>query len=655
MHTDAPKRSANRVSLGTFGLLVSSLVGAAVLAYSWIPSGQAVGVSALMTDKNGYLAGETVTISGSGFYAGEAVTLQVTHADGGAELGMAHEAQVVVADDNGAFTATWSVNLLDEQSNEFTASAVGNTSGASTPAVFGRIATVSADKFDYLPGDTAQLSGEGFLPGEEVTLQVLHISGLDSGAGHGPMTVFAAQDGHLSQSWYVDPDDSRGALFVLHATGMTSGLQAQTIFMDLTVTIVDDQGADDYPGQKDLNQLTVNSDDLPTSVEISWNWDDTAWSGNNTGDACSLFDTDADGNANYALCVTVGGSPAKLLANSSCTANKNPFNCCSGAGTGTCGTGSRLYSCGDSRADRCDQPTTLISPISSICMAAVSANADPFGVLASPYYDPDHVSGNTCSATTACYTSDTVAACDVLMADFGSSSAALINVCSFPSEEPNSAPSECVVTPNSGFLTIVKNVQTADNPMTSFTFDLGTGQTSQDGSSSWTITTNATDSVNLIPFAAGTYDLSEDVPPNWSLDSASCSIQTNPPSATGTPVLDGVNDFAINSGLETVCTFNDSSSLLSCTTDTDCDDNNPCTTDTCVGTAPAAECVYTAAPTSTVCRTGSGDLCDPDETCDGTTTVCPADVVAPATTTCNPGSGDLCDPDESCTGTPGAA
>jgi hypothetical protein len=34
---------------------------------------------------------------------------------------------------------------------------------------------------------------------------------------------------------------------------------------------------------------------------------------------------------------------------------------------------------------------------------------------------------------------------------------------------------------------------------------------------------------------------------------------------------------------------------------------------------------------------------------------CPADFVEPATTICNPGSGDICDPDESCLGTPGAA
>jgi hypothetical protein len=122
----------------------------------------------------------------------------------------------------------------------------------------------------------------------------------------------------------------------------------------------------------------------PGQIEVSWGWDDTAWSGNNTGDACTLFDTDADGFANYSLCVTVGGSPATYQS-------------------------TRLYSCGDSRTDRCDQPTTLISPFNSTGSASVVSNSDPFGVPSSPYYDPDHVTGNTCSDTTGCYTDDTVA------------------------------------------------------------------------------------------------------------------------------------------------------------------------------------------------------------------------------------------------------
>ena len=60
-------------------------------------------------------------------------------------------------------------------------------------------------------------------------------------------------------------------------------------------------------------------------------------------------------------------------------------------------------------------------------------------------------------------------------------------------------------------------------------------------------------------------------------------------------------------------------------------------------------------PATTVCRAGSGDLCDPDETCTGSSADCPADDFEPPTTVCNPGSGDLCDPDELCPGVAGGA
>jgi hypothetical protein len=65
--------------------------------------------------------------------------------------------------------------------------------------------------------------------------------------------------------------------------------------------------------------------------------------------------------------------------------------------------------------------------------------------------------------------------------------------------------------------------------------------------------------------------------------------------------------------------------------------------------------LFAPKPVGTVCRPGSGDVCDPDEVCDGTVAPCPADVVQPSGFVCLPGSGDLCDPDEVCSGVAGAA
>ncbi|MGI0025733.1 MAG: hypothetical protein ACREA4_11405, partial [Nitrososphaera sp.] len=89
-----------------------------------------------------------------------------------------------------------------------------------------------------------------------------------------------------------------------------------------------------------------------------------------------------------------------------------------------------------------------------------------------------------------------------------------------------------------------------------------------------------------------------------------------------------------------------------------CNDSNVCTIDTC---APATGCVFTPGNAGTVCNTGSGDSCDPDETCDGVNAACPADVFKGNTFVCNEGSGDpngsgfICDPDELCPGTPDQA
>ncbi len=81
-----------------------------------------------------------------------------------------------------------------------------------------------------------------------------------------------------------------------------------------------------------------------------------------------------------------------------------------------------------------------------------------------------------------------------------------------------------------------------------------------------------------------------------------------------------------------------------------CDPDEVCTGSS--GTCP----VDSFEPGTTVCRTGSGDSCDPDENCPGVAGgACPADTITTVGTVCNPGSGDLCDPDEVCSGVAGQA
>jgi hypothetical protein len=163
----------------------------------------------------------------------------------------------------------------------------------------------------------------------------------------------------------------------------------------------DTAGANDEPGQKDLTQLCVDNAGLPTSLSVTWNWDEISVSGNNTLDACALFDTNGDGNVNFALCVTDPTDAPITLT---------------------------LYTCGDAKNDRCTNPITSIPSFSSSCSTSTQ-NTDPF-------------------SAGAAFPQDRVAACSIVLADVGASNATLLDVCSYPSREPNSDPSDCVILQN---------------------------------------------------------------------------------------------------------------------------------------------------------------------------------------------------------------
>jgi len=77
-----------------------------------------------------------------------------------------------------------------------------------------------------------------------------------------------------------------------------------------------------------------------------------------------------------------------------------------------------------------------------------------------------------------------------------------------------------------------------------------------------------------------------------------------------------------------------------------CDDSNSCTVDSC--TPATGACSSVAGNAGAVCRAGAG-ACDLEETCDGTNTACPDDVLVPAAVECRASAGD-CDVAETCTG-----
>ena len=174
---------------------------------------------------------------------------------------------------------------------------------------------------------------------------------------------------------------------------------------------VDGQSTDDLPGQKDLNQF-CNNGACGGGISYTWSFDDTDWNGNNTGDSCALYDTDNDGFANRVVCVTVEAGPAQQAGNPKC------------------------YTCNDDAPDRCNG--SVLVACTSVCTLQAQVT-DPFTGASG------HES-NKCNGPN-CETKDTQTSCCITAGDTGGGF--LLDTCSYPSQQPNSAPSDCIVNPPS--------------------------------------------------------------------------------------------------------------------------------------------------------------------------------------------------------------
>lgn len=273
-------------------------------------------------------------------------------------------------------------------------------------------ATLSTDKADYAPTDTALITGSGFLAN---TTYSLTISSTDNPATSTTASVTTDAEGTLFYAYQLDgvyrPDYQvvayLGSTFVARIT-FTDG--------PISGTVIDSAGANDEPGQKDLTKMFADYSGLPSSVFVQWNWDEIKWTGNNTGDGCALFDTDNDGYVNYSLCVIISGDPATYSSKA-------------------------LYSCGDNAANKCTSPVTTLSPSGSTSCNATGSTDDPFT-------DGDE------------YNKDTKASCTIALSDVGGAGVAqLVDVCSYPSGQPNSDPSDCIVfRTSSGKVEVIKNL-----------------------------------------------------------------------------------------------------------------------------------------------------------------------------------------------------
>jgi hypothetical protein len=150
-----------------------------------------------------------------------------------------------------------------KKNSSLTSNQAGNTGAPlNTP-------TVTTDLSDYAPGSTATITAGGFAAGSTVKLEVEHATGAgadnvwgtpddvldtDTGEGHEPwyVTDGGAGDldgqvnGSVTTSWYVNPDDSAGATFLLTAAsagddrvfGTSDDAVATTSFTDSALSVV---------------------------------------------------------------------------------------------------------------------------------------------------------------------------------------------------------------------------------------------------------------------------------------------------------------------------------------------------------------------------------------------------------------------------------
>ena len=187
-------------------------------------------------------------------------------------------------------------------------------------------------------------------------------------------------------------------------------------------------------GQKDLTKFCIEPGTENFELWTKWNWDETTLTGSGqSGDACSLYDTDDDGNVNRAVCVSWDdGTRLRAV---------------------------RVFACAkDTRPDNCDD-ATLLNHCSSDASAPCMQDSDCTVGATCQLYSPSTglavgTPGTRCTLTLASddpfadddsYPNDAQAICGVDLGDFEASEAKLVDACSYPSASTPSSASDCIL------------------------------------------------------------------------------------------------------------------------------------------------------------------------------------------------------------------
>ena len=194
----------------------------------------------MQADKADYAADDMVMITGSGWQPGETVTLEIVedpiihdpdtlYAVADADGNISNEYIIHGHDVVQTFTLTASGMTSGSVSQTTFTNSLNSTSTASLPTTPTTDPTVMTDKQDYVPGETVLITGSGWEPGETVALELVETPLI-----HPAEMLYAIADdaGNITNAEYVIQDHDLGQSFTLTATGLSSGLTAQTTFTD---------------------------------------------------------------------------------------------------------------------------------------------------------------------------------------------------------------------------------------------------------------------------------------------------------------------------------------------------------------------------------------------------------------------------------------
>lgn len=253
----------------------------------------------LMVDPSEVNPGDDVTINGSGFLPGEEVEVTID-GEGGTT--------VVQADENGSFSLDVTVPE-DADLGTYTASALGLESERTASDTFdvvepGAVSpSVTVDPSEVNPGDTVTVTGEGFLPGEEVVVTI-------DPSGES-VTVTADEDGAFSVEVTI-PEDAEPGDFTATAVGQESERTASDDFT--VVEKVDDDKGSGTGGSGNDGQTpgTGGSGDDGTTPGTDGSDDDGKTSGSDGSDDGVKGSLDGDADTGKLVVTGVDGTVLAL-------------------------------------------------------------------------------------------------------------------------------------------------------------------------------------------------------------------------------------------------------------------------------------------------------------------------------------------------------